>query len=75
MTSMDQEQLGWYAIYTRSRHEKVVAEELWQRQIESFLPLQEILSKWKDRRKRYSFHSFQGTSSCMSSSKSGSWTF
>ena len=50
----------WYAVYTRARHEKVVAEELWLRQIESFLPLQERLSTWKDRRKLVQFPLFPG---------------
>ena len=52
--------LTWYAVYTRARHEKVVAEELWLRQIESFLPLQERLSRWKDRRKLVQFPLFPG---------------
>ena len=51
---------AWYAVYTRARHEKVVAEELWLRQIESFLPLQERLSTWKDRRKLVQFPLFPG---------------
>jgi transcription termination/antitermination protein NusG len=50
----------WYAVYTRSRHEKVVAEELWQRQIEVFLPLRNVVSKWKDRRKEVQFPLFPG---------------
>ncbi|MHC4528456.1 MAG: transcription termination/antitermination protein NusG [Planctomycetota bacterium] len=41
----------WYAIYTRSRHEKVVRQVLEDRRIESFLPLRNIVSQWKDRRK------------------------
>ena len=50
----------WYAVYTRSRHEKVVAEELWQRKIEVFLPLRSVISKWKDRRKEVQFPLFPG---------------
>jgi len=41
----------WYAIYTRSRAEKKVLEELQTRNIESFLPLQKKLRQWKDRKK------------------------
>jgi len=52
--------LNWYAVTTRSRHEKVVAEQLWQRQIECFLPLREVLSKWKDRRRKVQFPLFPG---------------
>ena len=43
--------LNWYAVYTRSRHEKMVNQALEEREIESFLPLQDQLSQWKDRRK------------------------
>ena len=50
----------WYAVATRSRHEKVVAEQLWQKQIECFLPLREVLSRWKDRRKKVQFPLFPG---------------
>ncbi len=50
----------WYAVYTKSRHEKVVAEELWQKQIECFLPLQQRYSKWKDRTKLVQFPLFPG---------------
>jgi transcription antitermination factor NusG len=51
---------NWYAIYTRSRHEKVVAEELWRRDIEVFLPLRNVVSKWKDRKKEVQFPLFPG---------------
>lgn len=57
---MTQADLHWYAVYTKSRHEKVAAEELWQKSIECFLPLQERLSKWKDRRKAVQFPLFPG---------------
>ncbi len=50
----------WYAVYTRSRHEKVVAEELVQREIESFLPYREVVSQWQDRRKSVQFPLFPG---------------
>lgn len=51
---------SWYALYTRSRHEKVAAEELWRREIEVFLPLREVVSKWKDRKKTVQFPLFPG---------------
>ncbi len=57
---MEASETRWYAIYTKSRHEKVVAEELWQRQIECFLPLQQRYSKWKDRTKLIQFPLFPG---------------
>lgn len=42
----------WYAAYTCPRHEKYVAHQLNERQIESFLPLYSSVRRWKDRRKR-----------------------
>lgn len=52
--------LTWYALYTRPRHEKVVAEGLQWRQIEAFLPLREVLSRWKDRKKLVQLPLFPG---------------
>ena len=57
---MQESNLEWYAVYTKSRHEKVVAEELWNRQIESFLPLREVVSQWRDRRKKVQLPLFPG---------------
>lgn len=42
---------AWYALYTRSRFEKKILSELTERSIEAFLPVREILSRWKDRKK------------------------
>jgi len=42
----------WYALYTRSRFEKKLLCELSSRQIEVFLPMREIISRWKDRKKK-----------------------
>ena len=50
----------WYALYTRSRFEKKMLGELTDRQIEVFLPMREVLSKWKDRKKRVWFPLFPG---------------
>jgi len=41
----------WCALYTRARHEKRVDQRLQERGVESFLPLLEVLSRWKDRKK------------------------
>ena len=57
---MEADLKDWYAVYTKSRHEKVVAEELWQKDIEVFLPLRNVISKWKDRRKEVQFPLFPG---------------
>jgi len=51
----------WYAIRTRSRHEKRVHEQLAGRpDIEAFLPLWERRSWWKDRIKRIKVPLFPG---------------
>jgi len=42
---------GWYALYTRSRHEKVVASQLEKRGIRYYLPVKEVVSSWSDRKK------------------------
>lgn len=41
----------WYALYTRSRHEKIAEEELRRKKIETFLPLRKITRRWSDRKK------------------------
>ena len=41
----------WVAVYTVARHEKVVARQLEERRIETFLPLYRSLRRWKDRKK------------------------
>ena len=50
----------WYAIRTRSRHEKIVAEQLEQQSIESFLPLVKRTHKWSDRTKEVELPLFAG---------------
>jgi transcription antitermination factor NusG len=50
----------WYAAYTAPRHEKRVALELDTQQIRSFLPLYNIVRRWKDRRKRIDLPLFPG---------------
>lgn len=42
----------WYAIWTRSRHEQLVRNQLVRKDIEAFLPTVTRWSRWKDRRKR-----------------------
>ena len=41
---------SWYAVHTRSRHEKRVVVELQQKGITTFLPLLTQMRKWSDRR-------------------------
>lgn len=50
----------WYAVYTRNRHEKIVNSQLNKMGIETFLPLREHVSQWKDRKKRIQSPLFPG---------------
>jgi transcriptional antiterminator NusG len=50
----------WFAIWTRSRHEQVVREQLAMRQIEAFLPTIPKWSRWKDRKKKIDWPLFPG---------------
>ena len=50
----------WFAVYTRSRHEKMVASKLAEKQVEVFLPLRNVLRRWKDRRKEVAMPLFSG---------------
>src|SRR5438876_7916645 len=51
VADVEQKAAQWYAVYTSSRHEKVVARQLQDRSIETFLPLYRTWHRWKDRRK------------------------
>ena len=50
----------WFAIWTRSRHEQVVREQLERKQVETFLPTITRWSRWKDRRKKIEWPLFPG---------------
>jgi transcriptional antiterminator NusG len=50
----------WFALQTRSRHEKIVRHELTVRKIEQFLPTVKRVSQWKDRKKEIEFPLFPG---------------
>jgi transcription antitermination factor NusG len=50
----------WYAVYTRARHEKCVAEQCERKTIETFLPLYGSVRRWKDRRVRLDLPLFPG---------------
>jgi transcription antitermination factor NusG len=52
--------LEWYAVWTRSRHEKVVRDQIAQKQIEVFLPTITRWSRWKDRKKAIDWPLFPG---------------
>jgi len=42
---------NWYALQTRARHEKTIAERLREQGVTSFLPLVSEVHRWSDRRK------------------------
>ena len=50
----------WYALWTRSRHEKQVRDQLHGRGIEPLLPLVTRKSQWKDRKKEIESPLFPG---------------
>jgi transcriptional antiterminator NusG len=50
----------WYAIWTRSRHEKLVRDQLQQKHVEVFLPTITKWSRWKDRKKQIEWPLFPG---------------
>src|SRR6266481_6094402 len=50
----------WFAAYTRSHHEKNVAEQLRGKGIEHFLPLYTSARRWKDRVKLLQMPLFAG---------------
>lgn len=43
--------LRWYALYTRPRWEKKIAELLGAKQIENYCPMQKLERNWSDRKK------------------------
>src|SRR5436190_17458180 len=43
--------LAWFAVVTRSRHERKVHDQLRSRDVESLLPCVQRWSRWRDRRK------------------------
>lgn len=51
---------NWYAIWTRSRHEKMVIEALKEKEFETFLPLVETVRQWSDRKKKVLLPLFPG---------------
>jgi transcription antitermination factor NusG len=52
----------WYAVRTRSRHEKMVCEQFVQQGIEAFLPLVKRTHRWTDRMKEVELPLFSGYS-------------
>src|SRR6266852_7039081 len=50
----------WFAVWTRSRHEQVVREQLERKNIVAFLPTITRWSRWKDRKKKIDWPLFPG---------------
>jgi transcription antitermination factor NusG len=50
----------WFAIWTRSRHEQVVREQLERKGVGTFLPTITKWSRWKDRKKKVDWPLFPG---------------
>jgi len=50
----------WYAAYTRSRHEKSVADQLTRKSVETFLPLYETVRRWRNGQHRLQLPLFNG---------------
>jgi transcription antitermination factor NusG len=50
----------WFAVWTRSRHEQLVREQLERKRIDAFLPTITKWSRWKDRRKKVDWPLFPG---------------
>lgn len=42
---------SWYALYTRSRWEKKLMDQLLEKGIEAYVPLRKVLHHWSDRKK------------------------
>jgi transcription antitermination factor NusG len=49
---MKQEPANWYAVQTRARNEKVIAERLQEQGLNTFLPLVTEVRRWSDRKKK-----------------------
>jgi transcription antitermination factor NusG len=61
---------AWYAIWTRSRHEQIVRQQLERKGVEAFLPTIPKWSRWKDRKKKIDWPLFPGY--CFARFESGS---
>lgn len=60
MSTTSPDSAAWYAIWTRSRHEQVVRQQLEHKGIEVFLPTVLRWSRWKDRKKQVAWPLFPG---------------
>lgn len=51
---------SWFAVHTKARHEKKTNRALAEKDVETFLPLREVMSQWKDRKKKVLLPLFPG---------------
>jgi len=51
---------AWYAVWTRSRHEQTVRQQLERKGLQAFLPMVTKWSRWKDRKKKIDWPLFPG---------------
>jgi len=58
--TMNSNDMHWYAVHVRSRHEFIVTDRLVSSGIDNFLPIVERLRHWKDRKKLVAFPLFPG---------------
>jgi transcription antitermination factor NusG len=49
---LEPKELNWYAIYTRPRHEKWIAQQLQDKRVITFLPLLQQIHRWSDRQSK-----------------------
>jgi transcriptional antiterminator NusG len=51
---------SWFAVWTRSRHEQIVRDQIGRKQFDAFLPTITRWSRWKDRKKKIDWPLFPG---------------
>ena len=51
---------NWYALYTRPKFEKKVADRLFEEGYDAWLPLQTVVRQWSDRKKKVEIPLFNG---------------
>ena len=49
---VSQEELRWYALHTRARHEKAIERRLREQGMETFMPTTMEVHRWSDRKKK-----------------------
>ena len=57
---LPQQAMSWYAVHTRSRHEKLVGSQLEKRGFSTLVPLTTQVRQWSDRRKLVEMPLFPG---------------